>query len=219
MGDCIMAFWNAPLDVPDHPHNACRAALGMMDAMGPLNERLEAEAKEEGRTHIPLMVGIGLNTGDAVVGNMGTAQRMDYSVLGDTINTGARLEGQSKTYGVDIVIGPLTAERVPDLAVIELDIIQVKGKTVGLNIFALMGDEDVARSDNFIEQKAVHDRMLAAYRGQRWDEAEELIARCREQQDLYRLTELYDLYVGRIAAYRADPPGADWNGVFVATTK
>ncbi len=219
MGDCIMAFWNAPLDVPDHPHNACRAALGMMKAMGPLNDRLEAEAVEEGRTHIPLKVGIGLNTGEAVVGNMGTAQRMDYSVLGDTVNTAARLEGQSKTYGVDIVIGPMTAERVSDMAVIELDLIQVKGKTVGVTIYALMGDADVAESDEFKALKEPHVRMLTAYRAQRWDEAEELLAACRACGEPFNLAELYDLYAARIKAYRAEPPGADWNGVFVATTK
>ena len=89
--------------------------------MQPLNDRLEQEAKEEGRKHLPLKVGLGLNSGEAVVGNMGTAQRMDYSVLGDTVNTAARLEGQSKTYGVDIVLGPNTYEQVPELATTELD--------------------------------------------------------------------------------------------------
>jgi adenylate cyclase len=219
MGDCIMAFWNAPLDVPDHPRNACNAALDMMKAMDPLNETLEAEAIEEGRTHIPLKVGIGLNSGDAVVGNMGTAQRMDYSVLGDTVNTAARLEGQSKTYGVDIVIGPQTAERVPDMAIIELDLIQVKGKTVGLNIYALLGDPELAQSPDFIEFKSVLDRMLAAYRGQNWDEAKTLLAECYEKGARYNLNELCDLYAARIRAYEAEPPGTDWNGVFIATSK
>ena len=219
MGDCIMAFWNAPLDVPDHPRNACYAALDMMKAMGPLNDTLESEAIEEGRTHIPLKVGIGLNSGDAVVGNMGTAQRMDYSVLGDTVNTAARLEGQSKTYGVDIVIGPQTAERVPDMAVIELDLIQVKGKTVGLNIYALMGDPKLAQDPDFLAYKSVLDRMLAAYRGQKWDEAKVLLAECYVKGERYNLTELADLYAARIKAYEAEPPGADWNGVFIATSK
>jgi adenylate cyclase len=219
MGDCIMAFWNAPLDVADHPRKACHAALGMMKAMGPLNETLAAEAVVDGRTHYDLKVGIGLNSGDAVVGNMGTAQRMDYSVLGDTVNTAARLEGQSKSYGVDIVIGPQTAECVPDMAVVELDLIQVKGKTVGLNIYALMGDEEMAQSPEFLALKSAIDRMLAAYRGQKWDEAKAILKDCYEKGEAYNLAELGDLYAARIKAYEAEPPGADWNGVFIATTK
>jgi adenylate cyclase len=219
MGDCIMAFWNAPLDVLDHPHYACRAALGMMKAMGPLNETLAAEAIEEGRTHIDLKVGIGLNSGDAVVGNMGTAQRMDYSVLGDTVNTAARLEGQSKAYGADIVIGPETAERVPDMAVIELDLIQVKGKTVGLNIYALMGDAEMTQSPEFVALKSAIDEMLAAYRGQNWDEAKMILKDCYEKGAAFKLTDFCDLYAARIKAYEAESPGADWNGVFIAITK
>ena len=121
MGDCIMAFWNAPMDDAEHARNGCLSALGMLAEIAPLNDRLEAEAVEEGRKHIPLQVGLGLNTGECVVGNMGSDQRFDYSVLGDTVNLAARLEGQSKSYGVDIVIGDATHKLVPDLATIELD--------------------------------------------------------------------------------------------------
>ncbi len=219
MGDCIMAFWNAPLNVPDHPKQGCVSALQMMQAMGPLNDRMEAEAKEAGRIHLPLKVGIGLNTGDAVVGNMGTSQRMDYSVLGDTVNTASRLEGQSKTYGVDVVIGPNTAARVPEMAVIELDLLQVKGKSVGIQVFALMGDETVAQLPAFQEYLPVHSAMLKAYRSQQWDLAEELLRGCRVKGEQFKLEELCDLYEARIEAYRAEPPDADWNGVFIATSK
>ena len=124
MGDCIMAFWNAPINDDDHHYNGCTSALAMLDEMGPLNERLKAEAKAEGRKHVPLIVGLGLNTGQCVVGNMGSDQRFDYSVLGDTVNLAARLEGQSKSYGMNVVLGPTTNAAVADrLATIDLDFI------------------------------------------------------------------------------------------------
>ena len=238
MGDCIMAFWNAPLDDLNHAEDGCRAALEMVAAMAPLNERLKAEAKEEGRKHLDLKVGLGLNSGDAVVGNMGTAQRMDYSVLGDTVNTAARLEGQSKTYGVDIVLGPNTYAQVPGFATIELDLIQVKGKTVGLNIHALMGDEEVAKDPAFIAVKDSVSEMIREYRNQAWDKARELIDKVRAAAEAaaetevgavlavkaaagerFKLDLLCELYEARIAAYEIEPPGEDWDGVFIATTK
>ena len=220
MGDCIMAFWNAPLDDAEHAIHGCRSALAMVEAMAPLNQRLEQEAKEEGRKHLDLKVGLGLNSGEAVVGNMGTAQRMDYSVLGDTVNTAARLEGQSKTYGVDIVIGPNTYAQVQDFATIELDNIQVKGKTVGLLIYALMGDEELAKDPEFIAVKEAVSGMIAAYVSQDWAKARELMAKVRELAgDRFKLDVLCDLYEGRIKAYEIDPPPADWDGIFIATTK
>lgn len=144
MGDCIMAFWNAPLDDPDHARNACSSALAMIDSLKVLNKELEREAVEENRRHVPLNVGIGLNTGTVCVGNMGSEQRFDYSVLGDDVNLASRLEGQSKTYGVTVVLGEQTARLVPDFAMIELDLIRVKGKTVPVRIFALLGSPEMA---------------------------------------------------------------------------
>ncbi len=238
MGDCIMAFWNAPLDDSKHAEDGCRAALEMVAAMAPLNARLEQEAKEEGRKHLDLKVGLGLNSGDAVVGNMGTSQRMDYSVLGDTVNTAARLEGQSKTYGVDIVIGPNTYAQVQDFAVIDLDCIQVKGKTVGLDIYALMGDEVIAVHPAFIKIKETVAEMLQVYRSQNWEKAKELINKIREvseaaadteigpalavkaaSSERFSLEVLCELYEGRIKQYELEPPPADWDGVFIATSK
>jgi adenylate cyclase len=219
MGDCIMAFWNAPLDDADHAIDGCRSALEMVAAMAPLNQRLEQEAKEEGRKHLDLKVGLGLNTGDAVVGNMGTAQRMDYSVLGDTVNTAARLEGQSKTYGVDIVLGPNTWASVPDFATLRLDNIQVKGKTVGLLVYALMGDEELAKDPEFIKIKEIDEAMLDAYAGQNWQDARDLLVELRSKGQRFKMDVLCDLYESRIRAYEEEPPGADWDGIFIATTK
>ncbi|OUW30903.1 MAG: hypothetical protein CBD27_00910 [Rhodospirillaceae bacterium TMED167] len=238
MGDCIMAFWNAPLDDIKHAEDGCRSALAMVQAMAPLNARLKQEAREEGRKHLDLKVGLGLNSGEAVVGNMGTAQRMDYSVLGDTVNTAARLEGQSKTYGVDIVIGPNTYEHVEEFAIIELDLIQVKGKTVGLQIYALLGDEEIAKDPVFISIKKTVSEMIRVYQSQDWDKAKNLIQKVRDaaeaaadqevgpllavkaaSSDRFRLDVLCDLYESRIRQYEVSPPPKNWDGVFIATTK
>ncbi len=228
MGDCIMAFWNAPLDDDEHIYNGCVSALAMLAEMGPLNDRLEIEAKEEGRKHIPLKVGLGLNTGECVVGNMGSDQRFDYSVLGDTVNLAARLEGQSKSYGMNVVLGPTTNAAVTDrMATIDLDYIQVKGKTEGTYIYGLMGDEEVKVGPMFVAlQKKISDAM-DSYRQQRFDEAAGMFKEIRRLgSDEHKpwhlevnLDVLCDLYDERIAEYKINPPAANWDGVFVATTK
>ncbi|MBC8338715.1 MAG: adenylate/guanylate cyclase domain-containing protein [Rhodospirillales bacterium] len=228
MGDCIMAFWNAPLDDDDHAYHGCVSALAMLAEMGPLNDRLEVEAEEEGRKHIPLKVGLGLNSGECVVGNMGSDQRFDYSVLGDTVNLAARLEGQSKSYGMNVVLGPTTNAAVEDrMATIDLDFIQVKGKTEGTYIYGLMGDAELKASPVFVNvQKKIQDAM-ESYRQQRFDEAAEMFKEIRVLGDErhrpwhldVNLDVLCDLYEERIAEYKINPPAADWDGVFIATTK
>jgi adenylate cyclase len=220
MGDCIMAFWNAPLDDPEHARHGCRAALEMRDYLVEWNKRMTAEAEAAGATHHPIHVGIGLNTGDCCVGNMGSDQRFDYSVIGDDVNLASRLEGQSKTYGADIVLGPATAERVADHAVLELDLLQVKGKTKAVRIFALLRDEAFAAQPDFQALRAAHAQMLAAYRAQRWAEALARLEACLALDTKYtRLRIFYALYRARIEAFQASPPAADWDGTTVATAK
>ena len=220
MGDCIMAFWNAPLDDPEHARNGCLSALKMLEEMDPLNDRLEQEAKEEGRKHIPLKVGLGLNSGECVVGNMGSDQRFDYSVLGDSVNLASRLEGQSKNYGVRVVIGASTHDQVSDLATIELDLIKVKGKTEAVHIFALLGDDEVAKQADFQAFKTKVDEVLTKYRSQDWDGAKQANDEARAMHGPFNIDDVFfDLYDERIEHGRANPPGPDWDGVFTATTK
>jgi adenylate cyclase len=224
MGDAIMAFWNAPLDDAEHAANGCRAALAMIADLNQLNQTWRQEAEREGRPFRPVDIGIGLNSGLCCVGNMGSDQRFDYSVLGDDVNLASRLEGQSKTYGVSIVIGENTRARAAGFAMLELDLIKVKGKTKPVRIFTLIGDGARAADPVFGELMAANDAMLAAYRTQRWDEAEQRLAECRRltkgrSRAEGRLDGLYELYAERIADCRANPPSPDWDGVHVALTK
>ena len=188
-----------------------------MQRLDDLNEQLRAEAHAEKRRHMPIRIGIGLNSGECCVGNMGSEQRFDYSVLGDDVNLASRLEGQSKTYGVDIVIGERTYLRVTDHAALELDLIKVKGKDEAVRIYALLGEADMHESDAFKALSECHQAMLEAYRSQHWQKARDLVAECRRLNG--NLSGLYDLYDGRLDAYEANPPAHDWDGVFVATTK
>jgi len=227
MGDCIMAFWNAPLDDKKHAAHGLESALAMFDALHGLNEKLKTEAESENRPHYPINIGIGLNSGECCVGNMGSDKRFDYSVLGDAVNLAARLEGQSKNYGVGVVIGQETRKEAPEFATIELDLIAVKGKTEPVLIYGLRGDAKEKATEAFQALEKKHEAMIAAYRSQQWDIASALIVECRalaqqtngEKHGLGDLDVLYDLYDERIAAYKAEPPGADWDGVFVATSK
>ncbi|MBT5414304.1 MAG: adenylate/guanylate cyclase domain-containing protein [Rhodospirillaceae bacterium] len=219
IGDCIMALWNAPLDDEHQIENACRTTLAMLERLGPLNDELEAEAEAEGKDHIPIAIGIGLFSGECVVGNMGSDQRFDYSVLGDTVNLAARLEGQTKTYGVRIAIGEATQQGVPEFATLELDLIRVKGKFEPVRIFTLLGDEALAGEASFNPLKEAHDAMLAAFRAQDWALARTMAQRGKELCAPLEIEGLYDLYLQRIEEFEADPPGPDWDGVYVATSK
>lgn len=219
MGDCIMAFWNAPLDDEHHANHGVESAVAMMVRLKDLNEEIKAEAEAENKRFIPINIGIGLNTGIVCVGNMGSDQRFDYSVLGDDVNLAARLEGQSKTYGVDIVIGENTLKQLTQKATLELDLIQVKGKTEPVRIHCVLGLQDYLESDAFKKLQTQHIAMLSAYTEQRWDDALGLLDACRGLMGDKDLTVLYDLYEERVRDFMENPPGPDWDGVYVATSK
>jgi adenylate cyclase len=220
MGDAIMAFWNAPLDDKGHELNACEAALDMLERIDELNQVREQEAKEEGRSFIPLNAGIGLNTGTCVVGNMGSDLKFNYSVFGDSVNLASRLEGQSKEYGFPIIVGSRTALAVKEkFAILELDFIMVKGKKEPEVIYAIAGREDTLHSGRFQRLRNLTIEMLACYRGRDWEGALAAIARGRKTDEANSLELLYRLYEARIRGYIENPPPEDWNGAFALLTK
>jgi adenylate cyclase len=220
MGDAIMAFWNAPLDDKEHQLNACEAAVDMLERIDVLNKQRELEPQEGGQTFFPLNVGVGLNTGVCVVGNMGSDLRFDYSVLGDSVNLASRLEGQSKEYGFPIIVGSKTALAVKDkFAILELDFIMVKGKKEPEVIYAIAGREDTAQSGRFQRLRNLTIEMLACYRSRDWDGALAAIERGRRTDEARALELLYNLYEARIRGYQKNPPPDDWNGAFALLTK
>ena len=215
-----MAFWNAPLDDPDHAANACAAALEMLARLEAVNAEREREAAEAGQPFVPLDVGIGINTGECVVGNMGSDVRFDYSVLGDAVNLASRLEGQTRTYGVRTIIGETTARLVGDaIATVELDAMRVKGKTEPETIYAVLGARSAAdAADHEAVQRAVA-AFLAAYRGRDWAGAAKAISAARKLNTGLNLTGLCDLYAQRVREFRRNPPPRNWDGVYTAATK
>jgi adenylate cyclase len=211
IGDCIMAFWNAPLDVPNHAERAVSTVIAMREELKRLNQAWAAEAERENRAPVRLAIGMGINTGRCVVGNMGSEQRFDYSALGDSVNLASRLEGLSKAYGVDIVVGEDSAAAAPGYNYVELDQVRVKGRQQPLRIFTVLDETPAA------DQAAQHQAMITAYRRQDWSTAKAALAACRSMASL--LHSLYDLYEARIAEYSTRPPPPDWDGVYVALTK
>jgi adenylate cyclase len=151
---------------------------------------------------------------------MGSDLHFNYSVLGDTVNLASRLEGQTKTYGVPIVIGARTAQAVQgSFAVLEIDFVQVKGKSEPELVYTLLGGSDVAEAARFQKLRDLNGLMLTSYRNQNWAGALEAILQCREAGREFGLDEFYNRYVARIRTLLDQPPEADWNGVFVAETK
>ena len=219
IGDAIMGFWNAPVNVPDHELKTCAAALDMIDRLEALNLEREQETRP-GQPFLPFRIGIGINTGRCVVGNIGSDLRFNYSVLGDPVNVAARLEGQTKFYGVPIIIGARTGEKAKEkFAIFELDLITVKGKTEPQTIYALLGREEVATGSDFQELRKLWSTMLYCYRSRDWEGALEAIELCQSAKHNFDLATLFDLYRTRIQAFRESAPPADWTGIFVAETK
>src|SRR3954470_15370669 len=162
IGDSIMAFWNAPVEVSDHPLRACRAALAMRTIVDELNAGDAFGFAARGRSDLQVKIGVGINTGTACVGNMGSERRFNYSVIGDAVNVAARIEASCKEMGVDILISESVAEAVPHLAVLEAGEVVLRGKSRALKLFALVGDESLAETSEFRKLARLHASLLAA---------------------------------------------------------
>jgi adenylate cyclase len=212
IGDAQMAFWNAPLDDPQHAKNAVRTALEMLDSLAAFNAQVTAEGIP------PFGMGLGINTGVVVVGNMGSEQRFDYTCLGDSVNLASRLEGQSKPYHVAMVIGPLTNEYVKEsFFTLPLDCLAVKGKKEGVDIFTVLPVSDTnLRSYN--SAKTSHLAMYACYQKQQFKKA---ITMCRDLKGQFDglMDAYYDMWIERCEEYMDNPPGEGWDGVFRTNVK
>jgi adenylate cyclase len=208
IGDAQMAFWNAPLDNGQHAKDAVKTALQMMESLNEFNREITTEGVP------PFGMGLGINTGTVVVGNMGSDQRFDYTCMGDSVNLASRLEGQSKPYGVGIVLGSRTAELVRDeYPVVELDKIAVKGKKEGVNIFTVLQNSKFNSQD-----QEIHDTMLRLYREQKFDSA---IKFCHTLKGCFNgeLDHYYELWEQRCEDMKKVKLPADWDGTFIANSK
>ena len=209
IGDAIMAFWGAPMEDAEHARNGVLAALEMQSTL----DRLRPRFIERGWPEI--RIGIGLNTGVMSVGNMGSEFRMAYTVLGDAVNLGSRLEGITKQYGVGIIVSETTRAAVPDIVFRELDRVRVKGKELPVSIYEPLGPTD-ALDPQTLEEATVFAEALAHYRSKAWKAAEKLLDRLQAGAPD---SMLYQLYRERINYVRANPPAGDWDGVFRFHTK
>lgn len=209
IGDAIMAFWGAPVTDPEHARNAVLTALEMQRQMESLHEPFRARGWPE------LHIGIGINTGMMTVGDMGSPVRKAYTVMGDAVNTGSRLEGLTKNYGVGILVGEGTKAAIKDMVFREIDRVRPKGKGEPLAIYEPMGIVGEVTPETLDELK-LWQHALRLYRSQEWDQAElQLHNLARRFPD----RALYRLYTERIAELRSDPPPADWDGVTTFKTK
>ncbi|HEX9673595.1 MAG TPA: adenylate/guanylate cyclase domain-containing protein, partial [Burkholderiales bacterium] len=209
IGDAIMAFWGAPVGDPQHARNAVLAALDMQSEAKALNEKFQA------RGWPTFNIGIGVNSGTMRVGDMGSDFRRAYTVMGDAVNIASRLEGRTKEYGADIIIGDGTRRLISGLVVREVDRVRVKGKDEPVTIFepfGLEGQVDPARHDEI----TLWNQALMLYRRQDWDGAELQFLNLRKRAPK---SEMYGLFIERIAHFRAHPPGADWDGAWTFETK
>ena len=209
MGDAIMAFWGAPIADPENARHAVLTALAMQKELKKLAEPFRQKGWPE------LHIGVGVNTGMMTVGDMGSSVRKAYTVMGDAVNLGSRLESITKQYGVGIIVGPLTRERLTGFVFREIDRVRVKGKDEPVTIFEPLGLVGEVPEET-LDQLKLWQHALRLYRAQDWDQAElQLYNLSRQAPE----TRLYQLYLERLAVWRKYPPDANWDGVTTFETK
>ncbi|MBI2992546.1 MAG: adenylate/guanylate cyclase domain-containing protein [Gammaproteobacteria bacterium] len=209
IGDAIMAFWGAPLEDRDHAPHAIQTALYMLERLNAIREDFHERGWPE------IRIGIGINTGVMSVGDMGSRFRRSYTVLGDAVNLGSRLEGLTKEYGVEMIVSESTVAAAPEHVYRELDLVRVKGKHKPIAIYEPVAESGDVTSDETEELEWLS-QALRAYRGQEWDAAASIFIRLQEST-LDR--KLYGIYLERIAHFKESPPGSDWDGVFTHLKK
>ena len=209
IGDAVMAFWGAPLHHPHHADLSVTAGLAMLKALDELNVGFMKKGWPE------LHIGVGVNTGMMSVGNMGSRFRRAYTVLGDAVNLGSRLEGITKIYGVSMIVSESTAHSAGRFHYRELDRVRVKGKAKPVTIFEPIGVEEEMTPEQ-LELSRSFGHFLFLYRNQSWDAADEMLQRLQDKEPL---CFLYRLYQQRVAHFREHPPEAEWDGVFTYETK
>jgi adenylate cyclase len=200
IGDSIMAFWNAPLDEPNHAKLACRATLEMRRRLATLNKSLAERAQVAGQSHSPIMIGIGLNSGEALVGNLGARTRVNYSVIGDNVNLASRIEGVSKGFGLDILIGEQTRQAAPEFAAIPIGDIFVKGKTLPARLYALIGGPEVAQAPQAEELLNEFAKIAHGFKGGNLAGAASALAAARTLGQGLDLDPLFDHIANMLAA-------------------
>ncbi|MDH5518595.1 MAG: adenylate/guanylate cyclase domain-containing protein [Gammaproteobacteria bacterium] len=209
MGDAIMAFWGAPLTDEEHARHTLIAGMEMIEEM----KTLSAAFREKNWPEIK--IGVGINSGPMNVGNMGSEFRMAYTVLGDTVNLGSRLEGLTKTYGVDIIVSEYTKELVPEFEYRFLDKVRVKGKDQPVTIYEPLGLKTDISASTYSELEQ-HQQAISHFLSQQWQQASELFTALSEQ---HPKRKIYTIYLKRIQVYISTPPDQNWDGAFTHTSK
>lgn len=218
IGDCIMAFWNAPLDDPDHPANAARCTLEMQEKLKTLNAQLDAEGFYTQHKVKRIGVGIGINSGPCVVGNMGSDQRFDYSALGDAVNLSARFQTLSSNYGSYVVIGEDTEVLIRDaFTLMPIDYISVKGRATPTNLYALLGGPEAKEGHVYKTVHPVLQKLFAAIKARDWDAARAAIAEGRALDHIDKT--IFDTYESRVEYWTHQPAPKDWTGAWTAVEK